>query len=138
MTDRPGSYLLFIDVDKTCAIDVGGLGRCQFRPGVYVYCGSALNGVKARVGRHFRSEKKAHWHIDRLLEVGELMFAILIYSDQRWECRMAEGLLRSGQFDRAIEDFGSSDCRCGGHLLYREELDTETVTLVQELLRSAS
>ncbi|MDD1772114.1 MAG: GIY-YIG nuclease family protein [Methanomassiliicoccales archaeon] len=133
--DRPGSYLLFISIDEPRELSIGRLGRCELHPGVYVYCGSALNGVKARVGRHFRKEKKEHWHIDRLLAAGDLMFALMLYSSERCECEMAKGLLQSGRFDRVIGGFGSSDCRCGGHLFYCDDLDVGAMRKVHELLK---
>ena len=64
----PGCYQLLMRLEKSVKIRVGKLGEFQFPAGWYVYTGSAKNGVKARVMRHLRSNKKKRWHIDYLLE----------------------------------------------------------------------
>jgi Uri superfamily endonuclease len=108
-----GGYVLLISLSRAQTIRVGGLGSISFAAGGYAYVGSALGGLEARVRRHLRAAKKNHWHIDYLLAKASLRRIIMAESSQRLECRLADRL--SGQFD-AIPGFGSSDCRCPGHL----------------------
>ena len=63
-----GSYILLLDLDNNLEIPVGKLGNISFQKGHYVYVGSALNGLDARIKRHLRKHKKIHWHIDYLLK----------------------------------------------------------------------
>ena len=63
-----GAYQLLIRLDRDQTITVGRIGRFRFPAGYYVYTGSAMNGIEARVRRHLSSRKRIRWHIDYLLE----------------------------------------------------------------------
>ena len=112
-----GAYLLLMRVRAECTLDIGRLGRLHFARGNYIYIGSGMGGLHARVARHFRSDKKVKWHIDRLLGVAELSGAVLFPSQHRHECRLAQAVL-AFPGARAVPGFGSSDCRCPGHLVF--------------------
>ena len=99
------------------AITVGKLGNILFQPGCYCYVGSALNGLKARVARHLRHEKKTWWHIDYLLKRADVVEIVWGLSSDRLECRIAEALRSQGV--ESIPGFGASDCRCISHLFYQ-------------------
>lgn len=61
MTDKKqakGVYLLVIKLEKKHKISPGRLPQTTFRPGVYFYIGRAKNGLKGRLLRHLRKEKK--------------------------------------------------------------------------------
>ncbi|HOO04698.1 MAG TPA: DUF123 domain-containing protein [Methanomassiliicoccales archaeon] len=64
---------------------------------------------------------EAHWHVDHLLAQGQPVGALLVYSEARLECRLAEELSRLEGVRRHVPGFGASDCRCPGHLLLCEE-----------------
>ena len=98
-------------------IVVGKLGNILFQPGCYCYMGSALNGLKGRLARHLRHEKKMWWHIDYLLKRADVVEVVWALSSVRLECRIA-GALRS-QGVESIPSFGASDCRCISHLFYQ-------------------
>jgi len=98
-------------------LDIGRLGRVPFRKGNYVYIGSGMGGLVARVARHFRPDKKVKWHIDRLLSRADLMGAVLFPSTERNECALARSCL-AFPGARVVRGFGSSDCRCPGHLVF--------------------
>ena len=68
-----GSYVLLIHLTGSVSLTVGRLGRFYFPAGYYIYFGSALGGLEARIGRHLRQHKKTHWHIDWLTAVGNLV-----------------------------------------------------------------
>ena len=101
------------------AITVGKLGNILFQPGWYCYIGSALNGLKGRLARHLRRDKKTWWHIDYLLKRADVMEVVWALSSDRLECRIA-GALRS-QGVESIPGFGASDCRCTSHLFYQRD-----------------
>lgn len=115
---EPGTYVLVIALSEPVRLEVGGLGAHDFRAGYYLYVGSALNGLRNRVARHIRKEKRLHWHIDYLLQVATVVDVWRHMGPERLECAWAEALERSGQVERVVKDFGASDCRCGGHLFY--------------------
>jgi len=97
---------------------VGRLGRVSLPAGAYFYCGSARANLPARVARHLRRAKKAHWHIDYLLGHAAAEVIDVRAWTNRSECDLAAQALRGG---RAVaEGFGSSDCRrgCPAHLIY--------------------
>jgi Uri superfamily endonuclease len=118
-----GGYVLLISLSRAQTVTVGGLGSIGFVAGSYAYVGSALGGLEARIRRHLKVTKKKHWHIDYLLERASVSRIIMAESGERLECRLAARL--GSQFE-AVPGFGSSDCRCPGHLFFapsREELE---------------
>ena len=112
----PGAYALLIHLESPETIQVGKLGAIDFPAGWYVYVGSALNGLAARVNRHLRRNKKLHWHVDYLLQKGRISQVIWALSQEKLECRIAETLQHSGF--SAVQRFGASDCRCPSHLFH--------------------
>ena len=118
-----GSYLLVIYLEKDRKISVGSLGSLLFKEGYYVYVGSAMKNLTARIERHKRRRKLLFWHIDYLREQGNLVHAIPIRSATRLECEIAESLKNVSQGLAA--GFGASDCRCDSHLFY---MNTNPVT----------
>lgn len=96
-----------------------GRNRQQIlRPDWYVYVGSAYGpgGLASRIGRHFRKQKKNHWHIDKLTTEAKHICALPAESGA--QCDLAEKLSRLPEFDHPLPGFGSSDCRrCISHLL---------------------
>ena len=62
-----GTYCLIIQLKKDSRIEIGKLGLLNFDKGYYVYVGSALNSLEARLERHLKTEKKLFWHVDYLL-----------------------------------------------------------------------
>lgn len=111
----PGTYVLVAELSEVERLRIGRLGTFDFEPGSYLYVGSALNGLRSRVGRHIRGGR-THWHIDYLLAHASLRGVWIFESPRRLECRIAEVLSR--HLPRPIRGFGASDCRCPGHLFY--------------------
>jgi Domain of unknown function DUF123 len=64
---QPGCYSLVIELKQRKKIRVGKLGKVEFQPGIYVYTGSAMGGLRARLLRHLSDTKKMRWHIDYFL-----------------------------------------------------------------------
>jgi|GEM_PF-1057745 len=110
-----GSYSLIIKAAEN-EVEIGALGLKEFDSEYLVYNGSAFGpGGLKRVFRHFSSDKKIHWHIDYLLQKGELE-AALIFPDRDLECDL------SSEFSRPVDGFGSSDCSCNSHLFEFDSL----------------
>ena len=110
-----GCYILIIELKENKSIQVGKIGNIGFKKGFYVYIGSALNGLEQRINRHLRNEKKIRWHIDYLLQNGEITDIFYKENDIKEECSVAK------KFDgklKSIPNFGCSDCRCKSHLFY--------------------
>ncbi|MGI9372862.1 MAG: GIY-YIG nuclease family protein, partial [Hyphomicrobiales bacterium] len=85
--------------------------------GWYLYAGNAggPGGLRARVSRHLRTEKKPRWHVDQLTIAAET--SALVFAEKN-ECGLIADLLASSQFTTPLPGFGSSDCRaCESHLL---------------------
>ncbi len=110
-----GVYVLVIQLDRPAEVEVGKLGMLRFAPGTYAYVGSAMRGIEARVRRHLRKEKRLRWHIDYLLASPAARVAEVYVREtpERLECEVADALAAECQ---VVPGFGSSDCRCKGHL----------------------
>ncbi len=111
-----GSYLLILRMNRNRRIQVGRLGKLLFRSGYYVYVGSAMQNLSARIARHARLRKKLHWHVDYLRQAASEVVALPIRSSLRQECEVALAL--DGVLERGPTGFGSSDCDCPGHLFW--------------------
>jgi len=110
-----GVYILFIEVARERKISVGRLGTMSFEPGFYAYVGSAMGpgGLRARISRHLRSQKRKFWHIDYLLEVSNIRKVVYVETERKLECVVAREILKRAT---PIKNFGASDCGCVSHL----------------------
>jgi sugar fermentation stimulation protein A len=127
-----GSYLLIIHLDKHLETSVGSLGSLSFEKGYYVYVGSAMKALTARIERHKRKRKTLFWHIDYLREQGQVVHAIPIRSASPIECEIAESLQKIS--DGPVERFGASDCQCDSHLFYMEANPVSSPEFINMLL----
>ena len=98
---------------------VGKLGKRSFAPGYWIYVGSAMANLKARLDRHLRLRKKHHWHIDYLRQVASEVRTIPIRASRRLECPIAADMACIAQ--PGPTGFGSSDCSCPTHLFHLPE-----------------
>jgi Uri superfamily endonuclease len=116
----PGSYLLILRLTETCPLLHARHRGQVLPPGLYLYAGSARGpgGLRARVGRHLRREKRCRWHVDALTSRAAEMGALLYPGDDVSECMLISRLLRLSALQPALPGLGSSDCRaCPAHLL---------------------
>lgn len=114
-----GVYILVIFLSQPELIRIGSGALVNFSAGYYIYVGSAKRGLFQRIRRHKRRNKKMHWHIDYLLDRAGKVKDFPIITDRHIECEVAERILRIS--DGIIPEFGSSDCKCPGHLFYFRE-----------------
>lgn len=114
-----GTYALLVRLDRDTVLQVGRLGQRAFPASWYLYVGSALGpgGLRARLARHRRADKRFHWHIDYLLSHGALVANWQIASPIRLECAWANALHRLADASLPVPGFGASDCRCTAHLV---------------------
>ncbi len=118
-----GLYILVISGEKGQKIKVAKLPETYYPPGFYLYVGRAKRGLRKRVERHLRRDKKLFWHIDYLLRKSKV--------DEVWtkhnsldECRTAKKIAQIAKSSIIPDNhFGASDCRCPGHLIYVAESD---------------
>ncbi|HVP36917.1 MAG TPA: GIY-YIG nuclease family protein [Terriglobales bacterium] len=116
-----GWYQLILQLDRNSRIKIGKKGEYDFPAGYYVYSGSALSGLEARINRHLRKEKKKFWHIDYLLPHCKILKVIQHNQNQKsiiTECELNRKLLKKKSSAVAMKGFGSSDCKCPSHLVY--------------------
>jgi len=111
-----GCYLLVLRLRRARRSQVGQLGSVLFRPGYYIYVGSAARSLSARLARHSRLRKRLHWHVDYLREASELVTALPVRGSQRCECRLAAAAAEL--FEPGPAGFGCSDCACPTHLFF--------------------
>lgn len=106
-------YLLFLKLQEQRRIKVGALGEIDFRPGTYVYVGSAMNSVEKRLERHFSEVENLHWHIDHLTAEAEPFDYFILPESSEYEEWLAEKLEK---YCESVKDFGSSDSSQKSHL----------------------
>jgi Uri superfamily endonuclease len=116
----PGCYALVLHLSTVRTLVVGALGAHELGPGWYVYCGSAQGpgGLRGRVGRHLRPSPVRRWHVDYLRQAARLV-AVWLWpgAPRAHECVLAARLAALPCGARVVPGFGSSDCRCPGHLI---------------------
>lgn len=111
----PGAYALALRLGAPLAVRVRKISA-TLPDGDYLYCGSARGsgGLRARLARHLRPQKRAHWHVDQLTAVASLLGAFV--EEQGDECALNAAL---DDLPIPIAGFGSSDCRrCAAHLRF--------------------
>jgi Uri superfamily endonuclease len=120
LPNAPGTYVLILRLSAERRLVVGRLGELSFAPGFYAYVGSALGrtgcGLRQRLTRHLRRDKRLHWHIDTLREVCEIVEIWYAVSSERYECVWATALGALPGISAVEAAFGASDCACRTHL----------------------
>jgi len=135
---NPGVYILCMRAPRSRDIVIGKRGTLHAdENAIYLYIGSALNGLRSRLGRHLaRSGKNIHWHVDHLLQVLEIFRICYAITDERKECAISIEINQQSNIFKAIDGIGNSDCRsCPSHL-YRY-LETGTPETLDAGLRAA-
>lgn len=133
-----GAYFLIAEVkQKELILKIGGLGLVTFKKGFFCYVGSAMGkgstSLEKRVFRHVKTSfrpsgtdivlPKIHWHIDYFLadRAVTLVKIAMIPSQIKEECSIAQQIFSLQPYN-IVRDFGSSDCKCDGHLAYFKNL----------------
>jgi Uri superfamily endonuclease len=143
---EPGTYVLILKLIEKQRLEIGMLGEHEFPKGYYAYVGSAQGsgGLAGRINRHLQYDqtKQPHWHIDYLRPWTDVAQIWWLAASPSRECEWAQILSQSGS--RFIQHFGSSDCRCPGHLIlfpsdhevlwveYRQSISSDLKTMLYE------
>jgi len=117
-----GTYILLIEIKDKKNIKIGKLGVISFEKGFYAYVGSALNNLEKRIQRHIRKNKNIYWHIDYLLQIGNIIDVFYLDKNKKDECNIAKKLEDKLS---TVTSFGCSDCKCKTHLFYGSKKDIE-------------
>ena len=114
-----GTYALILRNYSKATIQIGRWDRICVKPGYYSYIGSAFGpgGVRARVSRHLRKEKRKHWHIDYLHGYMEPVGIWYTHDRRHLEHIWARSLADVGGI-MSVHGFGCSDCNCDSHLFH--------------------
>jgi len=94
----------------------------NLKPSFYLYVGSAFGsgGLKSRLLRHLKRNKKPHWHLDFITTSSSFCpISAYLFAKKRIECNLAGELLKEFNF---VPSFGSSDCTCPSHLFSIDNL----------------
>ena len=126
-----GAYLLILRLRRRRSVTVGKLGRFRFESGFYVYIGSAMANLSARVARHVRKRKQLHWHVDYLRQVADEVVPLPVRASRRLECLIATEF--GALLDLGPTGFGSADCNCRTHLLFSRANPLENRDFHQQL-----
>jgi Uri superfamily endonuclease len=121
LPEGPGSYVLLLSVPQPLEIAAGRLGSHHLPAGLYAYAGSAQGpgGIAARVARHLRQDKRAHWHIDSLTTTVAVARVWTAPGATATECDWVRDMLALPGSSVPVRGFGSTDCRnaCPAHLI---------------------
>ena len=114
----PGTYVLVLTLSVPAELQIGSLGLLHFDAPFYLYFGSAFGpgGLGARVKHHLNPVRRAHWHIDYLRQVAEVVDVWYTTDQTRLECTWVGTAMQQPGIS-PVPRFGSSDCRCEAHLL---------------------
>jgi len=117
-----GSYVIVYSLNDISEVRVGSLGKVEFNPGIYFYCGSAFGsgGLASRIYRHISKPLKQFWHVDYLSQVSKPLRIWFTMSEKSTECSLVRSLDKNQEISPFSRGFGSSDCKegCFAHLLY--------------------
>ncbi len=127
-----GSYMLCGKLEDEKTLQVGKLGMLTFRPGYYLYVGSAMNSLSARIKRHMRVRKSLKWHIDYIAPHFKDFIAIPVRSSEPLECSLSKAV--DSIADGYIPNFGCSDCNCDSHLYWFAENPFKSEEFVDVIL----
>jgi sugar fermentation stimulation protein A len=128
-------YVAVMHLPQRQTIEVGALGIFDFEAGDWAYIGRAQRGFDARLERHRRHagpNKTLRWHVDYVREPARWVRAHAVSRARAetlgGECGLADHVADLPGAGRRVPDFGSSDCRCDGHLVHVPEgIDPEAL-----------
>ena len=111
-----GAYLLILRVDYPSVINVGSLGNLEITAGYYIYVGSGMQSLSARIARHMRKRKQFRWHVDYLRKIANHVQSIPVRSSRSIEIDLASEISRI--YISCFPGFGASDSPLSTHLFY--------------------
>lgn|GEM_PF-382079 len=136
----PGVYVLVLEVPqdvKLCTKSGKTFSICR---GLYLYVGSAMRGLRARILRYLEKSTRKHWHIDYLLDYALLRMIVYSVVTQNYsvrpECALSREIARSCNVT-PVPGFGCTDIRKFGVVsnLYRSNVGLKVVSDVMDVMR---
>jgi endonuclease-3 len=116
-SDAKGAYAILIRLKRAQQITIGRKDL-KLAVGYYVYAGSAQGGLRGRLNRHINGPHSGHWHIDKLLDAGDVIDVQMVFTTEKSaECDLAAAFA-AAPGAVPITGFGASDCACQTHLHY--------------------
>jgi Uri superfamily endonuclease len=113
--DNHQLYVLNLKLCNNAHIHIGKR-EVYFSEGFYVYIGSAKKNIRRRVERHYKLEKRKHWHIDYIREYTEWL-SVFTLPFGEGECALKALVQKATSGTVEVNKIGSSDCRCDSHFL---------------------
>ena len=124
-SSNSGIYILEIYACEEFQIHVKKFKDISIPKGYHYYIGSAQKNLSQRIERHFRKEKKIHWHIDHLTsdENIKLANAYVIYdAPKNMEEEIANDFPDNFKSKILLKGFGNSDTKGTiTHLFYNRK-----------------
>ncbi|MEO2068654.1 MAG: GIY-YIG nuclease family protein [Desulfurobacteriaceae bacterium] len=117
-----GTYCLVFSIDDV-SLKVRSGKKFFLKKGTYLYVGSAFGsgGLKKRIQRHLKKDKKKHWHFDFVSAQDSFKaLEVWIVENKRLECLLADFISKT---EEPVFGFGSSDCKCLSHLFRVSDLE---------------
>jgi Uri superfamily endonuclease len=134
-----GTYILIMNVVDDLYVKIGCLGRHELKKGIYIYVGSARGpgGLKARIYRHLKLNKKVRWHIDYLTVNPKVKIKAIFYLESRalLETVIAKKLFNDDFFEGVVKGFGCTDKRSSYTHLYKLKSTSSIEELIRKLMR---
>ena len=136
-----GVYCLILYLPKNKTMQIGKLGKIEFKKGYYCYVGSAFNNLDKRINRHRKttrnSSKKLKWHIDYLREHCRIINVFYVVVDKK-QNNLEDVLSNKIKeiSNTSIDKFGASDSKCKSHLHYFVNNPTILVAKVVQKLKN--
>ncbi len=125
-------YILIFEIKKKVTAYISK-NTWYIEPGLYLYVGRAKKNLNHRIKRHISKTKKLRWHIDHLTsnKASTVIGYILIPLDSfKSECEIAKELEKYGLNRLKL---GATDCRCNGHLLWKESSLDKILKIIKNL-----
>ncbi|MCR6107398.1 GIY-YIG nuclease family protein [Salipaludibacillus agaradhaerens] len=113
--DNHQLYVLNLKLSHNTHILIGKR-EVYFSEGFYVYIGSAIRNIRKRVERHYKLEKRKHWHIDYIREYAKWINAYT-FPFGEGECALKALIQKATDGTVEVNKIGSSDCGCDSHFL---------------------
>lgn len=117
-------------MERFARIRVGALGSIEFPVGYYFYVGKAARNLRQRITRHLTGGRREWWHIDYFRR--SAVPAAALVASSGCECALAAAIASLPGAAR-IPRFGSSDCRCPGHLVHFRSISGVLATLTGKM-----
>nr|WP_204305143.1 GIY-YIG nuclease family protein [Desulfurobacterium thermolithotrophum] len=126
-----GTYCLVFKIDDL-KFKVRSGREFSLKSGYYIYVGSAFGsgGLRKRISRHLKKEKKKHWHLDFISTDSSFKaFEVWVIEDKKVECFLANSISKT---EKTITGFGSTDCKCPSHLFRVSEIENLRKRILEE------